>query len=475
MASAHEKTTRSGLSLTEVLIGIMILGIGVISLATLFPVGLLRLKRAVGDTRSVYAGRIGHALADAGGLTHPPLGPIANAFIADPLDASGSFDPATAVPPAGPGIPVVIDPLGVLSHGEWSATPDYPTWNQGALNAVINRKRLGYLVVAGTPISVGLPRFKGEYLSTIWRAFGVQQARREALALFADSGDLLYWDNQKRVPLQTIASPANPPQFLQPTNGVPFRARTMLREARYTWFAIVQKISARQLPAVRWDRVSNDADNVADLDEWHYPGVDGQYGPIGLDSDADGIDDGVENDVPVGPFRVTVVVVYRRAFGTETTVPFVFPVGPDGAPGVLNQDDDGDGVTDFLAPGVPDPEELAWPGSDDSPPSVIRIPLPDPTGLAAVAVPRADQVPEIARDGYVMDATYQFGAAGPRHAFWYRVRSRERVIDPQLGPVLRLTLDGPVQHVMAEGAAAPGVGSLVIMKGVVGVFETVVK
>ncbi|QEH38166.1 hypothetical protein OJF2_67640 [Aquisphaera giovannonii] len=43
---------RAGITLTEILIAIMILGIGLISLATLFPIGLLRLREAQRQTRS---------------------------------------------------------------------------------------------------------------------------------------------------------------------------------------------------------------------------------------------------------------------------------------------------------------------------------------------------------------------------------------------------------------------------------------
>jgi type II secretory pathway pseudopilin PulG len=43
---------RSGITLTEILIAIMILGVGLVSLATLFPIGLLRLRDATRWTRS---------------------------------------------------------------------------------------------------------------------------------------------------------------------------------------------------------------------------------------------------------------------------------------------------------------------------------------------------------------------------------------------------------------------------------------
>src|SRR5262249_29581175 len=43
---------RAGITLTEILIAIMILGVGLVSLATLFPIGLLRLRDAARYTRS---------------------------------------------------------------------------------------------------------------------------------------------------------------------------------------------------------------------------------------------------------------------------------------------------------------------------------------------------------------------------------------------------------------------------------------
>ncbi len=45
---------RSGVTLTEILISIMIMGVGLISLATLFPLGLLRLREASRLSRSAY-------------------------------------------------------------------------------------------------------------------------------------------------------------------------------------------------------------------------------------------------------------------------------------------------------------------------------------------------------------------------------------------------------------------------------------
>jgi len=48
------RKSRSGITLTEILIAIMILGVGLVSLATLFPIGLLRLRDASRYTRTKY-------------------------------------------------------------------------------------------------------------------------------------------------------------------------------------------------------------------------------------------------------------------------------------------------------------------------------------------------------------------------------------------------------------------------------------
>jgi len=49
-----DRKSRRGITLTEILIAIMILGVGLVSLATLFPIGLLRLRDASRYTRTAY-------------------------------------------------------------------------------------------------------------------------------------------------------------------------------------------------------------------------------------------------------------------------------------------------------------------------------------------------------------------------------------------------------------------------------------
>ena len=53
-ALASRKRRRSGITLTEILIAILIMAVGLASLATLFPLGLLRLRDAARYSRSSY-------------------------------------------------------------------------------------------------------------------------------------------------------------------------------------------------------------------------------------------------------------------------------------------------------------------------------------------------------------------------------------------------------------------------------------
>ena len=64
----QNRKSRRGITLTEILIAIMILGIGLVSLATLFPIGLLRLRDATRYTRSAYLTQTAAADAAARGL-----------------------------------------------------------------------------------------------------------------------------------------------------------------------------------------------------------------------------------------------------------------------------------------------------------------------------------------------------------------------------------------------------------------------
>ena len=69
--NAERAGLRRGITLTEILISILILGVGLVSLATLFPIGLLRLREAQRQTRSAYLYESAAADVAARGLLNP--------------------------------------------------------------------------------------------------------------------------------------------------------------------------------------------------------------------------------------------------------------------------------------------------------------------------------------------------------------------------------------------------------------------
>jgi len=102
--TAADPNRRAGITLTEILIGIMILGIGLVSLATLFPIGLLRLREAQRQTRSAYlfesatADVAARALLNANSFTYADLfNPANTMWYPSPLNPNGSgrYNPLT--------------------------------------------------------------------------------------------------------------------------------------------------------------------------------------------------------------------------------------------------------------------------------------------------------------------------------------------------------------------------------------------
>ena len=100
-----------------------------------------------------------------------------------------------------------------------------------------------------------------------------------------------------------------------------------------------------------------------------------------------------------GTSFMDVVVFFRRPFSAKdeqvypATFTAVMDPGYDGFPGIQGVDDDGDGNTDFVG-GVPDYKELGWPGSDDAPRNWVVVQYNDATG----------EKPFFKKGGFVTDA-----------------------------------------------------------------------
>jgi prepilin-type N-terminal cleavage/methylation domain-containing protein len=120
------KNRRNAMTLTEVLVAMGILAVGMLSLMALFPIGATNMVQAIQDDRASQAvdnadavGRIQWKLAylsdngNSNGLIRDDASAISN----EPLLISAlDNDGATTIPPTstGPSFPVLVDPIGYI-------------------------------------------------------------------------------------------------------------------------------------------------------------------------------------------------------------------------------------------------------------------------------------------------------------------------------------------------------------------------
>ena len=113
MYQRHAMPRRSGVTLLEVLVAIFIMGIGLLALLTLFPLGALRMAKAIQDERCAQAAANARAIAVMKNIR----GDLTPTGLLNPTDgffnAGGGGNNAD---PDGPSYPVLVDPIG------WRAT-----------------------------------------------------------------------------------------------------------------------------------------------------------------------------------------------------------------------------------------------------------------------------------------------------------------------------------------------------------------
>jgi hypothetical protein len=126
-------TRRPGLSLTEVLVALFIMGLGTIAILTLFPLGALNMAQAFRDDRTTQcAAQAGSYIRwywkhqkDASQLDGEPFftaldDPAPPWFT--PPSTPGSYVVSLTPADNGPSYPVVIDPMGVVARPVGSAS-----------------------------------------------------------------------------------------------------------------------------------------------------------------------------------------------------------------------------------------------------------------------------------------------------------------------------------------------------------------
>ncbi|MBM4068864.1 MAG: prepilin-type N-terminal cleavage/methylation domain-containing protein [Planctomycetes bacterium] len=121
---ASARQARSGMTLIEVLVAIFVMGIGLIALLALFPIGVLRMAQAIQDGRTGHIAKNADAVAAAkGARTDAQLNfiPPGGFLGTGPFDyfkyPKGPVWPAPyTADDAGQSFPVFVDPIGYQSN-----------------------------------------------------------------------------------------------------------------------------------------------------------------------------------------------------------------------------------------------------------------------------------------------------------------------------------------------------------------------
>ena len=236
-SSALPGQRRRGLTLTEILISILIMGIGLLSLATLFPLGLLRLREANRATRSTLLAETASSDLVATGVAFKPfyirLYSIFYGFVFDPflsemawLDQNGNpitkdFDRSSG------GWPVVIDPLWIYEVEQKMMTSNRQ--NQVPFvrfdlpgTPAESRFGLGLGWLSNPSNAYGLRRLS----PYMWGIFNPEIERR-----YSSIDDLIYQSEGDAGPTAGQGSPLVP-VMVSNSAGVP----SSLNDLSYTWF-----------------------------------------------------------------------------------------------------------------------------------------------------------------------------------------------------------------------------------------------
>ena len=434
---------RRGVTLTEVLMSLMIMGIGVVSLATLFPIASLRVLEATNLTNSTIVNFNAEGIVDAfpnmvndadgSGSTREELG---RSFIVDPLGWREHVDQfgITSVTdprliyfeynrPSGINLPILTLPNGTLRptrfFGENAAAPQIFT----TLDVT---RQIVSLPDTTTDIVDTFPDPDG----TVTTAYVVNPSSGRI------SGLILPVD----VDIANLTEDTNSDGVLAASedlnsNGVndfvvQVQALIFDKTGKYSETRKLSTLTGQQ---IEWAEDLNRDGNTTGIGEDRALPL-----RFGINSDvATGTRNvglvRIEQPVPYyswmltvhkdanGPVNVDVVVFNKRDF-SQLSEQIYFgdlvrhTAGPDGAPGTANGgpnadgDDNGNGVVD-------DPSEFGYPGSDDVANDLVTInwdpalyPPPPPGWNVNDAWPVE---PPIRRGAYIYDAL---------NSYWYRIR-----------------------------------------------------
>jgi len=492
---------RTGTTLSEVLISTLVMSIGVVALATLFPISVLR---------SIQASQLTNAAvlrynAESQLRTVPEILNIGTEW--QPVTAYAVGD--SVVPPAitrrkTPAAVFVCTAAGNTggSEPQWNFREGQPTTDGGVTWATIRLKNyvvdpLGYLLVdpadgnssfrgggvagarehfgnvGGNPFNPIINRFPAFGLYQPGAAATVNEYNAAAISILpdswtpqAESTDVTYTAGNTSILLNGVnaAELASTVQYTTP-DLVPDRITVFDDTNRRSFtFPVINVTGTAQAAQVDWSGIALPSDflpvkaRVESLERRYSYLLSVRRGSS-------------------GSTHIDVVVFFRRSYSVpdEQVYSCVFRKidrGTDGGPGFSGTDDNNDGATD-------DVKELGWSGSDDK-----------PRNFCIVQYSSSGPKPFYKKGSFICDVN---------NLRWYRVIDvAEDVLPPftianvtpsgyEVDPVaagmdrfVRLTLDQPVLQdspmdtangnpftpVVTNGV----VGGAVLMRGIVDVF-----
>lgn len=305
--------SRSGITLTEILISILILGVGMVSLATLFPLGLMRLRTAQRLTRSVYLVESAAADMETRNLLHKTsfTSPFLSPWYNLPLFTPRAYDPWVQDTPLlpldalgrtpgvgrayGTGLPVAYDPL-------WRWQTNFPVGyyaaplTPGAVEARFGNGQ-GYVQVDGDGFVAadGLQRLTNFFPNSA----GTSNLNIVPPDIFVSPEDVVWEDSDGKQGAANI-SPVVPDLLASGGLTTNYSGGLSINDWRYSWMFTGQQCDANNGTVFDGDVVI-------------------------FENRQFGIDTGLQSPVnPQGPttYQVNGEIVCEGVFGYST---FVFP------------------------------------------------------------------------------------------------------------------------------------------------------
>ncbi len=403
---------RGGTTLTEVLMSLMIMSIGIVSVATLFPLSTLRVLEASRQTNSTITRFSAEAVIDVdAGFLHNPDGTF----------PPGGADLTPYNSQAFRGQVYFVDPYGWQTFHRDDALFPAPWSPPGSLAVASNpplRDTLGQLPLGST---VNVPLMRRHSGATMFASVGINPypmiAADSNLAINRAAKLVGQPDNWKLITsteVTTIATPVPGITSLSLDTDADLTAVSVAPGVAYR--AVIFDLSG-QYSETRLLAANPIGQALA-----FTPALPSRFdtSPTGVSPNVGKVRIEVLDEVYTwamsvrkrasGPANVDVVVFFKRSFKPEHE--YVYPaalrrytLGPDGQPGVAGVNDNNN-FNSANNPLIDEVAEIGYVGSDDLPNTVVTVDFS--------SLPAGADTPAFRRGGYVCDT---------KNGLWYRIQN----------------------------------------------------